>query len=203
MDRHRGVLALLLGIGLLAAVAFGVRSAVPTRAVSAPRAAAQGAFEPPAAADLGPVLALVPPGEPGERLVVTGRLLALDGTTPLAERRIGVYQTDTHGNYGQDPREPRLARLNGWLSTDSRGRYEIRTIRPGAYPQGGTPEHIHFVIETLSGFDGSAELRFEDDPRVSSTEVTASRREGRFGTVRPVTRDRDGVLRVERDLRVQ
>lgn len=43
--------------------------------------------------------------------------------------------------------------------------------------------------------------RFEDDPRASLTEVSASRREGRFGTARPVVRDRDGVLRVERDLR--
>ena len=141
--------------------------------------------------------------EPGRRMVVTGRLFALDGTTPLAGRRIGVYQTDATGDYGQDPRVPQWARLNGWLRTDSLGRYEIRTIRPGAYPRAITPEHIHYVIETRSGFDGSAELRFEDDPRVLRADVTASRREGRFGTVRPVRRGRDGVLRVERDLRAR
>ncbi|HKQ57857.1 MAG TPA: hypothetical protein VJY35_08300 [Candidatus Eisenbacteria bacterium] len=156
--------------------------------------------KPPPASKLRSVLMLAPAREPGKRMIVTGTLFSLDGT-PQPRRRIGVYQTDATGNYGRDPRIPRWARLNGWLVTDSLGRYEIRTIRPGAYPGGGTPEHIHFVIEASRGLDGSTELRFEDDPLVSRTEIEASRHEGRFGTARPVVRGKDGVLRVERDLR--
>jgi protocatechuate 3,4-dioxygenase beta subunit len=158
-------------------------------------------FNAPPARGLKPVLMLAPAREPGERMIVTGRLFDRNTAAPLPRRRIGVYQTDASGNYGQDPRRPRWARLHGWLVTDSLGRYEIRTIRPGPYPGGGTPEHIHFVIETSRGFDGSTELRFEDDPRVPRTEREASRLEGRFATVRPVSRGKDGVLRVERDLR--
>jgi protocatechuate 3,4-dioxygenase beta subunit len=175
-----------------------IGSLVPTS-----RALAQPMFGPPANAKLGPVLILAPPTEPGRRMVVTGRLFGPDGKTSLAGRFIGVYQTDATGNYGRDRRVPQWARLNGWLRTDSAGRYEIRTIRPGAYPQGNTPEHIHFVVQTSNGFDGSTELRFEDDRRVSPSDVAASRRQGRFGSVRPVVRGRDGILRVERNLRAR
>lgn len=183
-----------------------IRSALALASIAAlvafSGASSQPVFQPPAGAALGHVLTLARPNEPGRRMVVTGRLFGSDGKTPLAGRRIGVYQTDASGSYGHDPRVPSWARLNGWLRTDSAGRYELRTIRPGAYPQGNTPEHIHFVIETSSGgFDGSTELRFEDDTRVSSREMSASRLAGRFGVVRPVQRGRDGILRVERDLR--
>jgi len=149
------------------------------------------------------ILLLAPPREPGRRMVVTARLIAPEGKTPRERPHIGAHQTDALGNYGRDPRVPDWARLNGWLRTDSAGRYEIRTIRPGAYPQRNTPAHIHFVVETSNGvFDGTMELQFEDDLLVSSTKREASRREGRFGTVRPVRSQRD-TLYVERDLRIR
>ncbi len=172
-------------------------------ATAAASASAAPEFGPPAGVRLGPVLRLAPAREPGKRMVVSGRLFATDGVTPLAGKHIGVYHTDASGNYGRDPRVPQWARLNGWLVTDPHGRFEIRTIRPGAYPQRNIPEHIHFVIETAHGYDGSQELRFEDDPLVSRADVQTSRREGRFGQVRPVVRDEDGVLRVVRDLKAR
>ena len=162
------------------ALVFGLIAAL----LSTSRPLAQPMFAPPAHAKLGPVLILARTSEPGRRMVVTGRLFGPNGKTPLAGRFIGVYQTDATGNYGRDRRVPQWARLNGWLRTDSAGRYEIRTIRPGAYPQGNTPEHMHFVIQTSGGFDGSMELQFEDDRRVSPGDVAASRRQGRFGSVR-------------------
>jgi protocatechuate 3,4-dioxygenase beta subunit len=160
------------------------------------------AFGPPAGAKLGPVVTVAPLSEPGPRMIVTGRLFAKDGVTPLPGRWIGVYHTDARGEYGQDPRVREFARLHGFLRTDARGRFEIRTIRPGVYPQRNTPAHIHFVVQTPLGGDGSMEVQFEDDPLVSGHERENSRRQGRFGTVRPVTRDQSGVQRVERDLRL-
>ena len=158
-------------------------------------------LEPPPAAKLTSIATVAPAREPGKRMIVTGRLFDRNTSAPLPGRRIGVYQTDATGNYGKDRRNPRWARLHGWLVTDSLGRYEIRTIRPGPYLGGGAPEHIHFVIETSHGFDGSIELRFEDDPQVPGRERESMRVEGRFATVRPVFLGKDGVLRVERDLR--
>ena len=147
------------------------------------------------------VLILADSLEVGARLVVTGHVFAADGKRLLAGIRIGVYHTDAKGEYGVKPGAgsfpPRRdARLSGWLVTDSAGRYEVRTIRPGAYPGGGTPEHIHFIV------DGHLfELRFADDPRVTTQERERSRAAGTFGGVRPVLRDARGVLRVVEDFR--
>jgi protocatechuate 3,4-dioxygenase beta subunit len=151
---------------------------------------------------LGSVVTIATPKEPGARMIVTGRLFAKDGVTPLPGRRIGVYHTDASGNYGKDPRVPTWARLHGFLRTDARGRFEIRTIRPGIYPQRNTPAHIHFVIENGKGYDGSQEVQFEDDTLVTPRDLAESRKHGRFGLVRPVVRGADGVQRVERDLRL-
>jgi protocatechuate 3,4-dioxygenase, beta subunit len=171
-------------------------------AASAACARAEPPFAPPSGARLGHVVTVASPTEPGPRMIVTGRLFARDGVTLLPGRWIGVYQTDATGEYGTDRRVSEWARLHGFLRTDARGRFEIRTIRPGVYPQRNTPAHIHFVIETPRGGDGSMEVQFEDDALVPSYLRDASRRDGRFGTVRPVTRGKDGVQRVERDLRL-
>jgi protocatechuate 3,4-dioxygenase beta subunit len=140
------------------------------------------------------VLTIAGKDEPGRRMIVTGRVFSRDGKKVRAGTRVGVYQTDARGEY----RNIRgRARLSGWLVTDSLGRYELRTIRPGAYPQGGTPEHIHFIVDGW----GTYELRFATDPRVTAADREASRAEGTFGTVQPVTTDARGVQHVVRDLR--
>src|SRR5262245_25213602 len=96
------------------------------------------------------VLVLAEPSEPGTRLVVAGKLLRPDGR-PAGSQRVGVYHTDAKGEYGIHPTRrsyppARDARLSGWLVTNPQGRFEVRTIRPGHYPGGGTPEHIHFIV---------------------------------------------------------
>jgi protocatechuate 3,4-dioxygenase, beta subunit len=141
------------------------------------------------------VLVLAGRNEPGRRMIVTGRVFSKDGK-PRPGTRVGVYQTDASGDYGPDNVRGR-ARISGWLVTDSLGRYEIRTIRPGAYPGGGTPEHIHFIVDGW----GDYELRFADDPRVSRVLRGRDSPEGTFDTVRPVRIDAQRVHHVVRDLR--
>jgi protocatechuate 3,4-dioxygenase beta subunit len=88
-------------------------------------------------------LTIPPAGAPGEPLVVTGRLVAPDGRTPLSNMTLSVYHTDASGYYTRPVGDPRRARLRGVLRTDESGGYEIRTIWPGHYPSGGNPRHIH------------------------------------------------------------
>ena len=193
----------------------GLRFAWVTVAIVAtswPPALAQEAdrrLEPPA--NLGTSVTIAGPKEPGTRMIVTGRVVDARGR-PRAGIVIGVYQTDARGFYGENTLAAPIARLHGWVKTDSQGRYEVRTIRPGAYPTGGTPAHIHFIVNHWN-----EELRFATPP---STKVSGSShlpraeawmippasddsRSGTFSVVRPVTRDRNGVEHVVRDFRLK
>jgi protocatechuate 3,4-dioxygenase beta subunit len=157
-----------------------------------------GSLAAPAAAPAAPadssVLVIAGPDEPGARMVVTGRMLTRDGR-PAPGERVGVYHTDASGQYGTHPTRrsyppARDARLSGWLVTDAAGRFEIRTIRPGLYPGGGTPAHIHFIV----GGSGNYEIRFDDDPVLRRAGRHPA--EGSRVQVRPVRKDATGVQRV-------
>ena len=145
------------------------------------------------------VLELTEPSEPGTRLVVIGRVLRPDGK-PVAGSRVGVYHTDARGEYGVHPTRrsyppARDARLSGMLVTNAQGKFEVRTIRPGHYPGGGTPQHIHFIVG-----GHNEELLFADDPLLKGRMRTGES-EGAF--VRPVTTDASKVQHVTVDLRLR
>jgi protocatechuate 3,4-dioxygenase beta subunit len=165
--------------------------------ILAPSAALCGAL--PAAPDSSH-LVIAGPREPGRRMVVRGHVYRADGRRPAAGVRVGVYHTDARGEYGGKfgPGSARRdARLSGWLVTDADGKYEVRTIRPGGYPQANIPEHIHFIVGGRA-----VELRFADDPRVPAEERARAQSGETFAEVRPVTRDRAGVEHVVRDFRL-
>jgi protocatechuate 3,4-dioxygenase beta subunit len=106
-----------------------------------------------------------PSGEPGVALTVEGRVL-LKGGAPAAGVDLYVYQTDARGYYSPDGRDERNPRLKGYLRTDDQGRYQLRTIRPGPYPNSGPPAHIHYEVTSTSGVQ-RFELVFEGDARMT------------------------------------
>lgn len=82
--------------------------------------------------------------EAGERLVISGRVLRATGGAPASGAAIMVYQTDAKGIYSTKSGRPMdVARLRGRFTAGANGEYEIVTIRPGRYPDGGVPAHIH------------------------------------------------------------
>jgi len=108
---------------------------------------------------------VAPPGEPGDRLEVSGTVFAADGKTPVPAASVYVYQTDARGYYRPDDkmgnRNPRLFAL---LRTDERGRYSYRTIRPGSYPETRVVQHIHYEVAATGHGARIFEIVFEDDP---------------------------------------
>jgi len=106
---------------------------------------------------------IAPANEPGERLVVTGRVFASDGKTPLEGIEVYVYHTDTAGLYNVDSRNSSDPRLKTRLWTNKDGRYEFSTIKPGPYPQGGAAAHIHFVLAAPDVEKHSFEIFFAGD----------------------------------------
>lgn len=106
--------------------------------------------------------------EPGTRLVLTGILLAAADSSAVSGARIYLYHTDDRGYYApDDPMANDRPRLKGTIRTDSTGRFTVRTIRPGGYPSGGVPAHIHMEITTPDGGEIRREVIFPDDPNLT------------------------------------
>ena len=170
-------------------------------------AAAALAIPLPASTPAGPPsrIQIAPPTEPGERLVLTGRVVGEDGT-PRARIEIEAYHTDATGLYRPDRATPawpdRPPRLSGRLATASDGTYEIDTIRPGAYPGGGNPAHIHFHLRTGS-IDQAEILWFEGDRYLSPEQIRKESGLGRFSAIQPLARDGKGAWRCVRDFRLK
>jgi protocatechuate 3,4-dioxygenase beta subunit len=125
----------------------------------------------------------------GQRIVVYGRVLDSDGR-PVPDALVEVWQANASGRYRHvvdnwpAPLDPHFDGL-GRVVTDSLGRYEFLTIRPGAYPWGNhhnawRPAHIHFSLfgqaftqrlVTQMYFPGDP--LFEQDPIYNSIPASA------------------------------
>ncbi|RNI31331.1 dioxygenase family protein [Rufibacter latericius] len=112
------------------------------------------------------------PKEPGERLVIMGRIFKSDGKTPLANAIVYAYQTDNTGHYSKKGNETGVqkwhGRLHGWCKTDQTGAYEIHSIRPARYPDNSMPAHIHAAIKPENGAPFYiSDFVFKDDSLVN------------------------------------
>lgn len=136
------------------------------------------------------------PDEPGDRLVISGRVMTPDGARPAPGVVLYVHQTDSAGIYRQADGGHAL---QGWLVSDAEGRYRIETVRPGPYPSGGMPAHIHvYVGEPGREAYYLNDIVFEGDPEVTPAYLDGLVDASDDGVVRLV-RDGDG-WRGERDL---
>jgi protocatechuate 3,4-dioxygenase beta subunit len=141
------------------------------------------------------------PGEPGERLEVSGVVYAADGRTPVAAASVYVYQTDARGYYRPDDamgnRNPRLMAL---LRSDGHGRYSYRTIRPGSYPGTRVPRHIHYEVAAEGHGTRVFEIVFDDDPNVTAQVRKDATKPGSIYALRKVEPGPGGVGRVVQDV---
>lgn len=151
---------------------------------------------------------MVPRDEPGERLIVTGLTLGPDGR-PRSGVVVYAFQTNQAGVY-PDPEPARSTfsqshgRLRAWARTDRDGRFTFDTIRPGAYPDGREPEHIHMVvIEPGCATYFIEDIHFSDDPLLGK--VPEQYRGMLFSGIggsglRTPYRDKSGAFAVSRDI---
>jgi protocatechuate 3,4-dioxygenase beta subunit len=146
---------------------------------------------------------IVSAGEPGDPLIVTGTIYAPDGRTPLEGISLFVYQTDAAGRYTTTGGDNRNTRIHGLMRTNSEGRYEFRTIKPGSYPASRNPAHIHAYVSG-PGYPEYwiDEYHFTDDPFVSD-EMRVKAGKGDLSSILTLTRGADGVLRGVRDIKVE
>jgi protocatechuate 3,4-dioxygenase beta subunit len=141
---------------------------------------------------------------PGTRLRIEGVVRNREGA-PVPGVLVYAYQTDSHGRYPQPTwLQPELrahGALRGWAVSDAAGRYRFDTVRPGAYPEGGEPEHVHMhLIEPGRCTYYLDDLVFADDPLLHGRHRRdPERARGGSGIVQP-QRDDAGGWRVVRDL---
>jgi len=118
---------------------------------------------------------LAPMQEPGERMVITGRLFNLDCSRILPNTMIDVWHANAAGQYDNAGHN-----LRGQTLTDDQGFYRFETVKPGKYLNGlrFRPAHIHFKI-TPPGFQTlTTQLYFEGDPDLSADMATTTDRPG-------------------------
>lgn len=141
--------------------------------------------------------------EPGEPLVVSGKVFGKDGRTPLAAASVYVYHTDAKGLYTPDTNDSKNPRLRGYMRTDGQGRYEFTTIKPAHYPNNTIPAHIHYVV-TAPGYNERVfEIVFEGDKFLNDRiRADAAKEESGF-SIRPLDRDSRGVLHCVQDVKLR
>jgi protocatechuate 3,4-dioxygenase beta subunit len=127
-------------------------------------------------------ISLTKAGEPGQPMVVEGRVFQPDGKTPAPGVVLYVYQTDLSGHYNTQPGRP--PRLRGWMKTDAQGRYEYRSIRPAPYPGRSIAAHVHTQLWG-GGWPAqwNEDLLLADDAFLKETERLRSAAAGTFAFV--------------------
>lgn len=145
------------------------------------------------------IIAIAGNDEPGERLIVNGRVVLADGKTPATGVTLYAYHTNRSGIYPKRGNEKGIhvwhGYLHGWGRTGKDGVFEIRTIRPAQYPTNDTPAHIHIVVKEPSGrIYYTDDIMFADDPLVKRTDEP--------GVIR-VAKNSSGVWAGERIIRLK
>ena len=111
----------------------------------------------PAEADSGKVVNLWQPGDPGERMVIRGRVTSLDGR-PLPGVPIFIRQADGTGTYTE--------RYGTVLVTDERGVYQFGSVVPGQYYG---VKHVHVTIDHDAYQWYDSRILFKGDPNLDES----------------------------------
>lgn len=84
--------------------------------------------------------------EPGEPLVIHGKVIDRKANQPVRDASLFLYQTDSSGIYNASGGPDDQARIRGTVHTNENGCFRIKTILPGDYPEQKNSRHLHYVI---------------------------------------------------------
>jgi len=137
------------------------------------------------------------------KLHITGTVFQKDGITPAKDVILYIYQTNREGIYvtrkGDKGWGKRHGFIRGWVKTNKDGKYGFYTFRPGAYPNGNEPEHIHLTIKEPNKNEYYAdEFVFDDDPLL----IDSLKRElnNRCGSGITTPKKEGAIIKVKRDI---
>ncbi len=154
------------------------------------------------AEDIPAHIQLSPAKEPGERMAISGRVLAWQTGKPAPGVIVYAYHTDAKGHYDGGPAGTRHARLRGWMRTGADGVYAFNSIKPAPYPDRTMPAHIHLtVLEPGRKPYWIDDIVFDGEFRVDAAYRAKQGLRGGDGVI-PLTRA-SGVWTGVRDIRLE
>ena len=99
--------------------------------------------------ELGPgekgFIQLVNYDEPGEPLIIYGKIRDRKTNQAINGVSVFLYQTDSRGIYSSSGRDED-ARIRGTVYNNETGCFKIKTILPGDYPGQKNSRHLHYVL---------------------------------------------------------
>ncbi|MBL4772229.1 MAG: hypothetical protein JKX98_01040 [Alcanivoracaceae bacterium] len=131
----------------------------------------------------------------GQKLLITGRILKTDGTSPAANVLVYYWQTDSKGYYSvndsMNKKTKKHGYIRGWVKSDSQGNYKIFTIKPKSYPNRDLPAHIHLSIKEpeISEEYYVDKLLFDYDPLLTTKKRKKLENRGGSGILRTLISD--------------
>ncbi len=131
--------------------------------------------------------------EPGERIELSGLVLGYDGR-PLADAAVIAYHADAGGLYNPANSPTRVPRLRRVAITNEQGRFIFQSIKPGPYPQGTEPAHIHLIITAPAHHPRFVDVWFEGDPLITEARRRHTPPAGSETIIVRPARGQDGVL---------
>jgi protocatechuate 3,4-dioxygenase beta subunit len=84
--------------------------------------------------------------EPGEPLLIYGKVIDRKTNQPVRDVSIFLYQTDSSGIYNLSGGADDQARIRGTVYGNESGCFKIKTILPGDYPGQKNSRHLHYVM---------------------------------------------------------
>jgi len=109
--------------------------------------------------------ALVPITEPGERMIISGRIYNLDCSQVIPNAVVDIWHANHNGQYDNVGYN-----LRGYTVSNNQGFYIFETIKPGKYLNGAQyrPSHIHFKITPPDFPTLTTQLYFEGDTDIDA-----------------------------------
>ena len=134
---------------------------------------------------------LAPASEPGDRVLISGRVTTLNCEEFIGHTLIDIWHANDSGAYDNQG-----FHLRGTTRSNAQGFYLFETILPGKYLNGGQfrPSHIHFKISPPNHPTLTTQLYFEGDTSIP-TDAAASITTGIYDAsnrIIPLTVNLDG-----------
>lgn len=139
-------------------------------------------FLPGSAQNANATIELAKTTEAGDRIVITGRVLAPDCKTPIAGAMVDAWQANAKGAYDIAHPDEKIApanyNLRGQTKTNDKGEFVLHTVMPGRYniPPGLPgleknagqlrPAHIHLTVVHPIFVPLTTQLYFKGDSQI-------------------------------------